>query len=183
MLCELDVNEGWTVTHHQGSGVCVYWGRCSYRLVIHMHTDLPDITDAGFKAFSAAVGSSSSIATVKLNCKHIYKWFICSECVHALVHMFECSVGTMWMGKDVRVVCVYVCVCVCMCVCRVSGALCTARVDCQYTCTGLCNITDAGFTAFSTVLGSSSTITSVSLVGTYECLVCWSMCEWFFLRA
>ena len=40
----------------------------------HTHTDLDKVTDAGLKAFSAALGSSSTITTVKLNGKS--EWLI-----------------------------------------------------------------------------------------------------------
>ena len=53
------------------------------------------------------------------------------------------------------------------------GALVVLIAD---TNTGRDNITDAGMKAFSAALGSSSTITTVKLWCTYECLVCWH--EW-----
>ena len=40
----------------------------------HTHTDLEHVTDAGLKAFSAALGSSSTITTVTLQGK--YKWLV-----------------------------------------------------------------------------------------------------------
>ena len=35
----------------------------------HTHTELYKVTDAGLKAFSDALGSSTSITTVELSCK------------------------------------------------------------------------------------------------------------------
>ena len=35
----------------------------------HTHTELDEVTDAGLKAFSAALGSSSTITTVELKGK------------------------------------------------------------------------------------------------------------------
>ena len=74
----------------------------------HTHTDLDEVTDAGFKAFSAALGSSTSIATVNLTGE--------SEClvrwVRVLLCMRVCLVGvSMWwyvvwcVGMGVSVVC------------------------------------------------------------------------------
>ena len=40
----------------------------------HTHTDLPSVTDVGLKAFSAALGSSTTITTVILGGK--YKWLV-----------------------------------------------------------------------------------------------------------
>ena len=42
----------------------------------HTHTDLDNVTDAGLKDFSAAVGSSSTITTVELAGK--CEWLVCS---------------------------------------------------------------------------------------------------------
>ena len=43
---------------------------CGLTLIAgHTHTDLDKVTDAGLKTFSAALGSSTSITTVKLACK------------------------------------------------------------------------------------------------------------------
>ena len=41
----------------------------------HTHTELYKVTDAGLKAFSDALGSSTSITTVGLYGK--YKWLVC----------------------------------------------------------------------------------------------------------
>ena len=40
----------------------------------HTRTGLENVTDAGLKAFSAALGSSSTITAVKLQCKH--EWLV-----------------------------------------------------------------------------------------------------------
>ena len=40
----------------------------------HTHTGLEKVTDAGLKAFSATLGSSTTITTVNLQCK--YKWLV-----------------------------------------------------------------------------------------------------------
>ena len=40
----------------------------------HTHTELEQVTDAGLKAFSAALASSSTITTVTLECKH--EWLV-----------------------------------------------------------------------------------------------------------
>ena len=40
----------------------------------HTHTDLREVTDAGLKAFSAALGSSSTITTVELDGKS--EWLV-----------------------------------------------------------------------------------------------------------
>ena len=40
----------------------------------HSHTGLGKVTDAGLKAFSAALGSSTTITTVELGCK--YEWLV-----------------------------------------------------------------------------------------------------------
>ena len=41
----------------------------------YTHTGLRKVTDAGMKAFSAALGSSTTITTVGLDGK--YKWLVC----------------------------------------------------------------------------------------------------------
>ena len=41
----------------------------------HTYTALDEVTDAGLKAFSAALGSSTTITTVTLSSKH--KWLVC----------------------------------------------------------------------------------------------------------
>ena len=46
-----------------------------------------------------------------------------------------------------------------------------SRIDSCHTRTGLENVTDAGLKAFSAALGSSSTITTVTLGGKYKWLV------------
>ena len=80
----------------------------------HSHTDLEKVTDAGLKAFSAALGSSSTITTVTLMGKS--ELLSCSyERSHVLLCMRVCSV------------CVCVCVCV-RCVCDV----------CMYACIYIC---------------------------------------------
>ena len=45
------------------------------------------------------------------------------------------------------------------------------RIDCCHTYTDLHKVTDTGLKAFSAALRSSSTITTVTLHGKYECLV------------
>ena len=58
-------------SHHQVSGLCVSIdgvGRIDYSPI---NTGLDKITDVGFKAFSTALGSSSTITTVKLACKYV----------------------------------------------------------------------------------------------------------------
>ena len=61
---------------------------------------------------------------------------------------------------------------VCTCVCTLSGGF--PRVDCCYTNTDLCNITDAGMKDFSAAVRSSSTITTVALGGKYDWVVSWN---------
>ena len=58
----------------------------------HTHTDVEKVTDAGLKAFSAALGSSTAITTVGLYGKS--EWLACSyQWVHAWGCMRVCSVG------------------------------------------------------------------------------------------
>ena len=52
----------------------------------HANTELPKVTDAGFKDFSAALGSSTTITTVELIGKfkwlvYSYGWFIVLLCI------------------------------------------------------------------------------------------------------
>jgi putative Ca2+/H+ antiporter (TMEM165/GDT1 family) len=64
----------------------------------HTHTDLDKITDTGLKAFSAAVGSSTTITTVKLGGK--YEWLVCwHEWSRVLVCMRVCSVVCVCVGR------------------------------------------------------------------------------------
>ena len=42
-----------------------------------------------------------------------------------------------------------------------------ARIDCWHAHTGSYNVTDAGLKAFSAALGSSTTITTVELIGKF----------------
>ena len=46
------------------------------------------------------------------------------------------------------------------------------HIDCWRTHTGSDEVTDAGLKAFSAALGSSTTITTVKLIGKYKRLVC-----------
>ena len=46
----------------------------SYGLLAHAHTGLDEVTDAGLKAFSAALDSSTTITTVELNSKS--EWLV-----------------------------------------------------------------------------------------------------------
>ena len=46
-----------------------------------------------------------------------------------------------------------------------------AHIDCWHTQTGLGKVTDAGLKAFGAALGSSTTITTVTLYGKYAWLV------------
>jgi len=92
----------------------------------HTHTGLDKITDAGLKAFSAAVGSSTTITTVKLGGK--YEWLVCwHEWSRVLVCMRVCSVGVVGVCWT------------CMtsgcfrfggCACWVGGAPHGTRIDC-----------------------------------------------------
>ena len=50
----------------------------------HTHTGIDQVTDDGLKAFSAALGSSTTITTVTLNC---YEW------ARVLLCMRVCLVG------------------------------------------------------------------------------------------
>ena len=43
-------------------------------MTCHSHTGLDEVTDVGLKAFSAALGSSTTIATVSLRCKS--EWLV-----------------------------------------------------------------------------------------------------------
>ena len=71
--------------------------RSSWGLVLmtcHSHTGMK-MHDAGFKAFSAGLGSSTTITAVELGGK--YECLVCSyEWVHVLVCMRVYSVG-VWM--------------------------------------------------------------------------------------
>ena len=46
-------------------------------LIADTNTDQDNVTDAGLKAFSAALGSSSTITTVALKCKYerLVRWY------------------------------------------------------------------------------------------------------------
>ena len=160
------------------SGGCVGWVALLAGARIdccYTHTGLDQVTDAGLKAFSAALGSSTTITTVKLE----GKW---SMCWHAwgrvLVCMRVCSARRRGSGV------------MCMCgKCTASGCwrqtapagcsgvgvgwvtlLVGARIDCWHTHIGFDKVTDAGLKAFSAALGSNSTITTVTLSRKYACL-------------
>ena len=76
-------------------------GCCAPRDGCHMHTDFYQVTDAGFKAFSAALASSSSITEVELRCK--FEWLVCwYEWGRVSVCMRVCGVW-MWWGVAVCV--------------------------------------------------------------------------------
>ena len=65
----VDVDTG---PHQQVARAWVLGGcRSSWGLVLiaDTHTDLPKVTDAGLKDFSAALGSSRTITAVKLECR------------------------------------------------------------------------------------------------------------------
>ena len=50
------------------------WHTRTDNVIMHTHTDLGKVTDAGLKDFSAALGSSTSITTVTLAGK--YEWLV-----------------------------------------------------------------------------------------------------------
>ena len=76
----------------------------------HTHTDLPEVTDAGLKAFSAALGSSTTITTVTLQCKYerliTLLWVgpfvvVCAGVLGRCVDVVVCSVvcwHVVWFG-------------------------------------------------------------------------------------
>ena len=63
-------------SHHQVFGR-ILSGVCACFNCWHTNTGLP-VTDDGFKVFSTALGSSSTMKTVKLSCKHEYEylWYL-----------------------------------------------------------------------------------------------------------
>ena len=75
--------------------------------------------------------------------------------------MFVLDVHDEWMFQVVG------------CGCWAGGAPHGTRSDCWHMHTGLDQITDLGLTAFSVALGSSTTITTVTLSSKYEWFVCW----------
>ena len=85
--------------------------RCVTLIVrAHTHTDLQKVTDTGLKAFSAALGSSTTIIKVELDSK--YECLACLyECVHVMLCMRVCSVGGWGLAWC----------CVCGCVCSACG--------------------------------------------------------------
>ncbi len=66
----------------------------------HTHTGLSQVTDTGLKAFSAALGSSTTITTVDLSGKFACLVFICVVRCVVVVHagVFGLRVDVVWCG-------------------------------------------------------------------------------------
>ena len=87
-----EVHDEWMLA----SGVRVGWvflGACidCGHPHTHPHTELEQVTDAGLKAFGAALGSNTTITAVTLESK--FKWMVCLTNRVLFVHAVGCSVS------------------------------------------------------------------------------------------